>query len=412
MTGVDRKALESLLADPAVATVLGLLDRDGEEARIVGGAVRDAALGRPAGEVDIATTAVPEKVARRAANAGVKAVPTGLSHGTLTLVTGGRSFEVTTLRRDVDTDGRHATVAFGRDWVGDARRRDFTMNGLSLSRDGSVHDHVGGLADLAAGRVRFIGDPATRIREDYLRVLRFFRFHASFGRGAPDAAAVAAIIRERAGLARLSRERVGAEMLKLMAAPGVVAMAGLMADTGVFTLLTGGVPRLARLARVVAIEAACSATADALRRLGALALFVTEDAERLQDSLRLSGADTRRLIAMAEEMPALAAGDLAEADAKAALYRLGPAAFADRVVLAWAGARAAPDDAAWRALAALPSRWTAPRFPLGGDDLLARGVHGPALGAALRQIEDDWIAAGFPMEEAWREAALAAAVRG
>jgi tRNA nucleotidyltransferase/poly(A) polymerase len=369
--------------------------------------VRDAALGLPPKEVDLATTAVPDEVARRAAAAGIKAVPTGLAHGTLTLVTDGRSFEVTTLRRDVDTDGRHATVAFGRDWVGDARRRDFTINGLSLSRDGTVHDHVGGLDDLAAGRVRFIGDPAARIREDYLRVLRFFRFHAAFGRGAPDGAAVDAIVRERAGLTRLSRERVGAEMLKLMAAPGVVAMAELMADTGVFGILTGGVPRLARLARLVAIEAARGAPADALRRLGALALFVAEDAERLQDCLRLSGTETRRLAAMAEQWPQLSAG-VAEADAKAALYRLGPVAFADRALLAWADAGAAADDPAWSAVVDLPGRWTAPRFPIGGRDLIGRGLHGPAVGAALMRLEDAWIAAGFPMDDNWRTAAIAA----
>ena len=191
----------------AVADLLALLDRDGEEARVVGGAVRNTLLGEPVGDIDIATTALPTEVIRRAETAGFKAVPTGIEHGTITLVAQGHPHEVTTLREDVETDGRRAKVAFGRDWQRDAARRDFTMNALSLSRDGGVHDYVGGLADLDIRRVRFIGEPATRIAEDYLRILRFFRFHAAYGHGAPDAAGVAACVAARDGLVRLSRER-------------------------------------------------------------------------------------------------------------------------------------------------------------------------------------------------------------
>src|SRR6184192_351226 len=206
-----------LTSGPA-ARVLGLLNGGGEEARVIGGAVRNALLNIPLGDIDIATTALPDEVVRRAKAAGIKCVPTGIHHGTVTLVVDAQPFEVTTLREDTETFGRKAKVAFGRDWIRDAERRDFTINGLSVGADGVVHDYVGGLYDIAARRVRFIGDPDRRIAEDYLRILRFFRFHAAYGEGAPDGAGVAACIAGRAGLHRLSRERIRMEMLKLLAA--------------------------------------------------------------------------------------------------------------------------------------------------------------------------------------------------
>src|SRR6478672_10004804 len=221
---VGSGALEApwLKSGPA-ARVLGLLNGDGEEARVVGGAVRNALLKIPIGDIDIATTAVPDEVIRRAKAAGIKSVPTGIEHGTVTLVVEARPFEVTTLREDVETYGRKAKVAFGRDWARDAERRDFTINGLSVDAEGVVHDHVGGLADIAARRVRFIGDPARRIAEDYLRVLRFFRIHAAYGEGEPDRAGYLACIAARGGLAGLSAERVRMEILKLMIAKGAAA---------------------------------------------------------------------------------------------------------------------------------------------------------------------------------------------
>src|SRR5215469_8212869 len=200
--------------------VLRLLNANGEEARVIGGAVRNALLNIPVGDIDIATTAVPDEVIRRARSAGIKSVPTGIEHGTVTLVINAQPFEVTTLREDTETFGRKARVAFGRDWVGDARRRDFTMNALSASPDGVVHDYVGGLADIAERRVRFIGDPKQRIEEDYLRILRFFRIHAAFGAGEVDRAGYFACIAARAGLASLSAERVRMEVLKLLVAEG------------------------------------------------------------------------------------------------------------------------------------------------------------------------------------------------
>src|SRR6202171_1078773 len=223
------------------ARVLGLLNGDGEEARVVGGAVRNALLQIPPGDIDIATTALPDEVIRRARAAGIKSVPTGIEHGTVTLVVDGQPFEVTTLRENPETSGRKARVAFGRDWVTDARRRDFTINGLSVDADGVVHDHVGGLDDIAARRVRFIGDPNQRIAEDYLRILRFFRIHAAYGSGEPDRAGYLACIAARAGLASLSAERVRMEMLKLMVAQGAAGAIAAMVDGGLLLPIFGGV---------------------------------------------------------------------------------------------------------------------------------------------------------------------------
>ena len=253
--------------------LLDVLDRDGEEARVVGGAVRNALLGEPVVDIDVATTAVPDEVMRRAAAAGFKPVPTGIDHGTVTVVVDGTPFEVTTLREDVETFGRHARVAFGRNWQHDAERRDFTMNALYAARDGTVHDYVGGLDDLTERRVRFIGDPAQRIAEDYLRILRFFRFHAAYGDGGlPDAAGLSACIAARAGLETLSRERVRTEMLKLLVAAHAVPALVSMSETGLLVAVLGGVPLLASFANMTKLERELSLTPDPVRRLGALAV--------------------------------------------------------------------------------------------------------------------------------------------
>src|ERR1700709_173057 len=221
--------------------VLGLLNANGEEARVVGGAVRNALLRIPTGDIDIATTALPAEVMRRAKAAGIKSVPTGIEHGTVTLVVEGKPFEVTTLREDTETFGRKAKVAFGRDWIVDARRRDFTINGLSVDGAGLVHDHVGGLDDIAARRVRFIGDPDLRIAEDYLRILRFFRIHAAFGAGAPDRAGYLACIRGQAGLANLSAERLRMEMMKLTGADGAARGRTALTEGGLLLRILSGI---------------------------------------------------------------------------------------------------------------------------------------------------------------------------
>lgn len=404
------------LGDPAslvrgeVAALLGLLNSQGEEARVVGGAVRNALLRLPVNELDIATTAVPDEVVRRVEGAGWKTVPTGIDHGTVTVLIGGRPFEVTTLRRDVETYGRKAKVVFGRDWVDDAERRDFTINALSLSVEGKVHDYVGGLADLATHRVRFIGDPAQRIAEDYLRILRFFRFHAWYGQGTPDPAGLDACIRARGGIETLSRERVRTELLKLMLAPHATPTLALMSETGLLGSVLGGVALLASFENMVKVEAAAGFEADAVRRLGALSVWIAEDGERLAQRLRLSNADAERLGALERWWQiSPAAGELF---ARALLYRLGAQHFVDQVLLAWSRSAAGAAHREWRALAKMPQTWTAPEFPLRASDFIARGLApGPALGVAMRSAEASWIAADFPADRAAIEAIADRAAR-
>ncbi len=399
------------LKDGEVARLLALLDCDGEEARVVGGAVRNALLDLPVAEIDVATTALPEEVARRVSAAGWKAVPTGIEHGTITVVIDTHPFEVTTLREDVETFGRKARVVFGRDWRADAERRDFTINGLSASADGTVFDYVGGLDDIEARRVRFIGDPQRRIAEDYLRILRFFRFHANFGEGPPDAAGLLACIRGRAGLDSLSRERVRMELLKLLIAPRAAPTVAVMAESGLLGIALGGVPYVEGFARMTGIEAALGLDGDAVRRLGALGVMVRQDAERLSQRLRLSNAESERLSALDLWWRVAPASD--QQAAHALLYHLGPQSFTDRVLLAWARADATAGDGAWRDLVTLPQRWTAPAFPLKSADFTRRGVPaGPALGAAMRAAKEAWIAADFPVEREAIEAIAERATRG
>jgi tRNA nucleotidyltransferase/poly(A) polymerase len=324
-----------LISGPT-ARVLGLLNGDGEEARVIGGAVRNVLLGIPPGDIDIATTALPDEVIRRARAAGIKAVPTGIEHGTVTLVVEAQPFEITTLREDTETFGRKARVAFGRDWVVDAERRDFTINGLSVDTTGLVHDHVGGLADIAARRVRFIGDPDLRIAEDYLRILRFFRIHAAFGAGEPDRAGYLACIRGRAGLAGLSAERMRMEMVKLVVAEGAAGAIAAMAEGGLLLPIFGGVAYVGPFASMIAAERLLGLEPDAVRRLGALAVAVSEDARRVATRLRLSKAETKALDSMGHRWWRLAGMD--EAVARRRLYRLGEDRYRDRLMLAWARA--------------------------------------------------------------------------
>jgi poly(A) polymerase len=400
VTDAPRRIDAAWLREAPLGDLLAVLDRAGEEARVVGGAVRNELLGEPRGDIDIATTALPTEVIDRVQAAGFKAVPTGIEHGTITVVAAGRPYEVTTLREDVETFGRHATVAFGRDWRRDAERRDFTMNALSAARDGTIYDYVGGLPDIAARRVRFIGDAATRIAEDYLRILRFFRFHAAYGEGAPDPEGVAACIDGRAGLGQLSRERVRTEVFKLLVARHAVAALAVMTETGLLEQVLGGVPLLASFANMIKLEAALALAPDAVRRLAALNVSIVEDAERLRERLRLANAEYERLASMAADWWHISR-QLGERAGRVLLYRLGPERFADRVLLAWTRSPEGAADQPWRLLATLPARWSAPVFPLRAADFIARGVpKGPRLGAVLAAAEEAWIAAGFPADAA------------
>ena len=390
-----------VLREGPLARALRALDGDGEETRLVGGAVRDLALGRPAGDFDLATTARPEIAIRRARAAGFKVALTGIKHGTVTILVDGAPIETTTLRADVATDGRHAKVRFGRDFADDARRRDFTINALSLGRDGVVHDYVGGLADLAARRVRVIGDARTRSREDVLRILRFLRFSAGYAEGPLDAEGFAAAIAEREGLGRLSRERVRAELLKLLAAPRAGAVVAQGCEAGLVGGLLAGATDPARLVRLIAIEAARASAADPLLRLAALDMRVVEDAERLRDRLRLSNAEAERLARAAAALEALhgLAGPPSLGALRALLFERRRVAARDAMSLAHVDSGAPPDDpafaSAWRFLRDTPE----PTLPFTGAELIARGIaQGQGLGATLKSLQALWIRAGFPRE--------------
>lgn len=394
------------LQAPDVRRIFAALGQAGDEVRVVGGAVRNTLLGLAVGDIDFATTATPEVVAGRAKAAGIKTVPTGADHGTLTLVSGGAGYEVTTLREDVLTDGRHAVVRFGRDWEADARRRDFTMNALSVEADGTLHDPVGGLADIAAGRVRFIGEAATRIAEDRLRILRFFRLHAQYGRDGLDPAGLSASIRARDGLRLLSAERIGQEMRRLVLAPRAAETVAIMQESGILGVILGGVGYLGAFARLVRFEAAARAAPSVALRLAALGCRVEEDVERLTARLRLANAERDRMTAAVAAARSLIVPPGPRA-ARALLYRLGREAFRDGAALAVAWGDG-PADAADRVdLHHLPERWEAPRFPLSGRDVIQAGAaNGPAIGAVLRGLEAWWIENDFAPDEAALRARL------
>jgi poly(A) polymerase len=388
------------LRDPALGAVLKALDAASGKARIVGGAVRNSLLNLPVKDIDIATVWTPEQVEKRLRTAGLKAIPTGKSHGTITAVSDGRPFEITTLRVDVSGDGRHAEVAFTDDWEGDAARRDFTINAIYADADGRLHDPFDGRVDLAAGRVRFIGDAGKRVREDYLRILRYFRFLAAFGSGRPDADGLAACIRGRDGVAGLSAERLRAELLKLLAVDDCLAAVEAFAHTGILVDILGGVVRPGTLAQLAEIERQLARDPDPLLRLCVLAIRTREDAARIADRLKLSNDERTRLATALDEAGHLSPA-LEKAGWKELLYRLGEATFHDRVLCNWARSGAGLDEA-WRDLYEFPDQWTAPVNPFRGQDVLARGIAaGPDIGHILDRAEALWIEAGFPGEEAF-----------
>ena len=384
------------LKRPESVAVLDALNSDGVETRAVGGAVRNALLGLPVTEVDLATTAEPGKVVELAERAGLKTVPTGIDHGTVTVIADGRPFEVTTLRRDVETYGRHAKVAYTTCWEEDARRRDFTLNALYADRHGEVFDPLGGYGDVVAGRVRFIGGAEERIKEDYLRILRFFRVHAYYGKGAMDEEGLHAAVKLRDGLALLSAERIAGEMRRILVAPDALRAIEALFDYGLLTAVLGGVPRLVRFESLAALEEANRIAPSAALRLAALAVFVTEDVERLAERLRLSNAEQAILALGARSGDA---GLPEEQGAKVLLYRLGPDAYRSRLLLAWADSGAPSGDEGWKAALSLLERWQAPVFPIGGNDVMALGeLKGRQVGELLKRLEQEWISSGFVLD--------------
>jgi tRNA nucleotidyltransferase/poly(A) polymerase len=384
--------------------LLGALSENGEEARIAGGAIRNALLGAAVTDIDIATTTLPDETIRRANAAGFRPVPTGIEHGTVTVIAGGRSYEVTTLRADVETFGRHARVAFGRDWRADAERRDFTINALYAKADGTIVDLVGGLPDIENRILRFIGDPEARIREDFLRILRFFRFFAWYGEGRPDAESLKACARLKDGIRQLSAERVWSELKKLLSAPDPSRALLWMRQTGVLALVLPesekwGIDAIHALAKA---EADLGWKPDPMLRLEAI---VPPDAARMKElgkRLKLSNAHTERLVTWALAEPVKPS--MTEAAFARMLYRGDRKAAEDRLRLAFAAARARAvgDDGAlleaggYSRLLAFLEKWERPVFPITGDDLRRLGLRqGKELGRLLAELESEWVESGF-----------------
>ena len=394
-----------LLSEPYVRAVLSALDGESRATRIVGGAVRDALVGRTVTDADLATTFLPTEVIARAEAAGLKTVPTGIEHGTVTVIADGKPFEVTTLRRDVETDGRHAVVHFTTDWKQDASRRDFTMNALYCDIAGDVLDPLGGIADLRAGRVRFIGSAEDRIREDYLRILRFFRFFAWYGEGRPDADGVKACARLKAGIATLSAERVWAELKRLLRAPDPARALLWMRTTEVLQKTLPESWGIDAIHRLVVAEGKEGWDPDPLFRLESILPPHRARIDTLAERLRLSRAEAARLLSWAdapEPVPEVPEGKLAKA-----LYRSGHDGFRDRLRHALARELDQGNaDAAekLRRQLAFAEAWTKPVFPLSGKDLVTRGHEpGPEIGRRLKELEERWVESGFSLS---REALL------
>jgi poly(A) polymerase len=372
---LERPGLDSLIA------VLG----GGETVRIIGGAVRDTLLGLQASDIDLATRLTPQDVIDRLTAAGIKAVATGLAHGTVTAITAGGPVEITTLRRDVSTDGRRATIAFTDDWREDAARRDFTINALAADPEtGTVFDYFNGLEDLDAGRVRFIGDPLQRIAEDHLRILRFFRFHARFGKGQPDDAAIEACSLRANDLMALSRERIAAELLKTLEASAPQGTLDLMLRYGILAPVLPEITQIEGLERLVGREHAFKITPDPIRRLAALVGPDPVIARDIALRLKLSNGQRQRLISACTTAEPMTVDALA--------YRRGVDQARDRLLLG---------DGTSADFAQLDT-WQKPTFPISGGSLIARGMAaGPPVAITLKAIENAWIDAGFPTDTAF-----------
>lgn len=405
------------LTHPDTRRVLAALGARGATARFAGGCVRDAVLGLAVADIDIAIDVPPQETLALLAAAGIRAVPTGLAHGTVTAVLPGRSFEITTLRRDLETDGRHAVVAFTDDWEADAHRRDLTINALYADADGAIYDYCDGLADLGARRVRFVGDAAARVEEDVLRILRFFRFHGRYGTAPPNAEALAACRRFAPRVADLSGERIAQEMLKILAGADPAEAILLMRGEGVarHVLPEPIAPGRLRVLSWLETRGLVGFAADPIRRLATL-LESAEAGSEVAARWRLSNARTDRLAAILAADPPHA--EMSRAEARRALAACGPEIWRDRVLRAWAEYRhvfgaggplpGSRGSAAWSALLRLPETAPVPPFPLKGADVLALGVPpGPRVGNLLRALEYEWRAADFAPDRAALLARLA-----
>jgi poly(A) polymerase len=408
----------AFLKDASALAVLDALDAAGSgQTRFVGGAVRDGLRGVQHGgtkaDIDLATQLTPDMVVAALEAVGLKAVPTGIAHGTVTAIAHGKPVEVTTLRRDLETNGRHAVVAFTDDWGADAARRDFTMNSLYCDRDGTVSDPTtAGVADALAGRVVFVGDPACRIAEDGLRILRFFRFHAWHGHGEPDGAGLNACAERADDLAALSAERVWKETRRLLEAPDPRVALRAMAASGVLARVLPEAHGLDLLDRLVDIEASLFLDIDPMQRLMALVPREPGLVAGLGTRFRLSNAEADRLTGWASDQTRIVSF-LSAREVRAALYRMGRPVWLDRVRLAWAldgGPRRASQ---WRALAAMADGFVAPKFPINGTHVVAAGCRpGAPVGAVLREVERWWVDNDFIDDDLSLAERLKAVVQG
>lgn len=401
MTASEKIVAPDWMGAQDTLAILDAISAGGASVRFVGGCVRDAILGRPVSDIDLATDAEPARVIELLGARKIRTVPTGIDHGTITAIPEERPFEITTLRQDVETDGRRAAVTFTRDWSVDAARRDFTMNALSADPDGTVYDYVGGLSDLRSGSVRFIGDAAARIAEDHLRILRFFRFHATYATTVPDAEALQAC-REASGyVEKLSGERVWQEMARILVVDEPMQVFALMEDTRILRVLFPVTRSTSRLQALAALESMLNVAPEPVRRLTALIQPDRKEASQIAARLRLSRADTSRLDNLNASrgesragMPALAL--------RRALYKLGVDFFRDLILLDWADQIARDPSTAggniqdWKDTWDAAHDWVPPHFPLSGEDVIAAGVReGPDVGDILEDVEEWWIDQAF-----------------
>ena len=389
------------LGAPSTQAVFDALEMKGFTARVVGGAVRNSLLGLSVADVDLATDAPPDEIMACARAAGLSAIPTGIAHGTVTVIAKGRPFEVTTLRRDLISDGRHAQVAFTQDWAADAGRRDFTINALYCSREGEIFDPLGGLVDIKPVRIRFIGDPFLRVREDYLRILRFFRFSATYVAGGRlDEVGLAACVALKEGLRRISGERIREELLKLLVSGSGVATMRTVVESGVFGVLCALHPRTLALQRLAELETLLGLEADGIRRLTALALTKADDVLALDRRLKFARRDRDRMMACVRAVAEMA--EMSEVNPrlfKQSAYRWGLPVWND-ALLVWSARQDQSSPAfTYRQRAIHTQDWMAPTFPLTGGDLIAVGAEpGPRVGEILRAVEAEWIEANFTGE--------------
>lgn len=388
------RALDALKSEPwflsnGVRSVFEALDGNEDATRIVGGAVRNALLGLPVTDIDFATRIRPDAVMDRIASTGGRAIPTGMDHGTITAVVEGQSFEITTLRKDVETDGRHAKVSFANSFEEDARRRDFTINALAIAANGIVHDPVEGLQDLERRRLKFIGDPDARIREDYLRILRFFRFFAFYGSEPPDADTEQAVIGNRDGLKQLSKERIGSEIVRLAQAPDPNGSMRLMNDWGISELVLGGGWHIEAVAALIDVERSRGLSGSSLRRLAAGVGVSPALTEKLRSNLRLPNSDRDHLNRVDRALELLEANPQGQREA---IHRCGLMPAIDAVIIHASRTGQIISDSVWELL----NNWEPPPFPISGNDLKTRGMsEGREMGEALREAEDAWIKSDF-----------------